>query len=76
MNSKEKILLTFLGSIFLGQILMLGVTVNKCFEHIDKYGFNEHPCPGLEKRASGMFAGMTATTLALLTGIQIKKKDQ
>jgi len=76
MSSKEKILLAFLGCIFLGQILVLVLTVNKCFEHIDKQGFDDHPCPELDKRATTMFAGMTATTLALLTGIQINRRDQ
>jgi hypothetical protein len=75
-NSKEKILLTFLGCIFLGQIFVLGLTINKCFEHIDKHGFNKNPCPEIGKRATTMFGGMTATTLALLTGIQINRKDQ
>ena len=76
MKSKEKILLSFLGCIFLGQILVLGLTVNKCFEHIDKHGFDDHPCPEIGKRAGTMFAGMTATTLALLTGIQINRRDE
>jgi hypothetical protein len=76
MSAKEKILLSFLGVIFLGQLFILGLTVNKCFEYIDKHGFDDHPCPELGKRASTMFGGMTATTLALLTGIQINRRDQ
>lgn len=76
MSAKEKILLSFLGVIFLGQLFILGLTVNKCFEHIDKHGFDDNPCPELGKRASTMFGGMTATTLALLTGIQINRRDQ
>ncbi len=76
LSQKEKVLLSFLGCIFFGQILVLGLTINKCFEHIDKHGFDKHPCPEIGKRASTMFAGMTATTLALLTGIQINRKDQ
>jgi hypothetical protein len=76
MKPKEKILLIFLGCIFFGQVFVLGFTLNKCFEHVDKHGFDHHPCPEIGKRASTMFAGMTATTLALLTGIQINRRDE
>jgi hypothetical protein len=77
MALKEKTLLTFLGCIFISQVFILGLAVDKCFKHIENRPLDQNVCPELGKRSSNMFAGMTATVLALLTGVSINgsKRD-
>jgi len=76
-TSKEKILLSFLGCIFASQVFILGLAVDKCFKYIENKPLEQNVCPELGKRSSNMFASMTATVLALLTGVSINgsKRD-
>ena len=71
LSQKEKVLLSFLGAVFIAQVLFYGIGLGFC---IRNGGLKA--CPDIGKRGEIMFAGMTATTLALLTGIQINRKDQ
>jgi len=71
LREKEKILLSFLGFVFVAQIVTYGVAINYCMRN-----GGLRACPEIGERGQAMFAGMTATTLALLTGIQINRKDQ
>jgi hypothetical protein len=66
LNPKEKILLTFLGCIFAAQISFLGLAVNYC----TKNG-GLRACPQIAKRYEITFGTMTATVLALLTGVSL-----
>lgn len=70
-SPKEKILLTFLGCIFAAQIFFLGSGFRYCARN---GGIKE--CPEIAKRYETTFGTMTATTLALLTGIQINSKQK
>ena len=65
-SAKEKILLVFLGCIFATQIFFLGVGMNYC---IKNGGLKA--CPQIGKRAEITFGTMTATVLALLTGVSL-----
>jgi len=67
-SAKEKILLTFLGCIFAAQIFFLGAAVSYC----TKNG-GLRACPEIGKRAEITFGTMTATVLALLTGVSLNK---
>ena len=68
-SAKEKILLTFLGCIFAAQIFFLGVGINYCMKN---GGLTA--CPQIGKRIEVTFGTMTATVLALLTGVSLNKK--
>jgi len=68
-SAKEKILLTFLGCIFAAQIFFLGAGVSYCAKH---GGLSA--CPEISKRYEITFGTMTATVLALLTGVSLNKK--
>ena len=67
-SGKEKILFTFLGCIFAAQIFFLGAAINYCMKH-DGLA----TCPEIGKRTEIMFGTMTATVLALLTGVSLNK---
>ena len=68
-STKEKILLGFLGCIFAAQIFFLGAAFNYCTEN-----GGLKACPQIGKRAEITFGTMTATVLALLTGVSLNKK--
>ena len=68
-STKEKILLTFLGCIFAAQIFILSFGIKYC---ANNGGLKA--CPELAKRYEITFGTMTATVLALLTGVSINKK--
>jgi len=68
-SAKEKFLLTFLGCIFAAQIFFLGAGVKYCAKH---GGLSA--CPEISKRYEITFGTMTATVLALLTGVSLNKK--
>ena len=65
-STKEKILLAFLGCIFAAQIFFLGAALNYCTEN-----GGLKACPQIGKRAEITFGTMTATVLALLTGVSL-----
>ena len=64
LSQKEKVLLSFLGLVFAAQIATYGVAINYC---MGKGGLRS--CPEIGERGQAMFAGMTATVLALITNI-------
>ncbi len=64
LSQKEKVLISFLGIIFSAQIILYGIGLGFCMRN---GGLNS--CPDLGKRGEIMFAGMTATVLALITNI-------
>ena len=64
LSQKEKVLLSFLGAVFIAQILFYGIGLGFC---IRNGGLKA--CPDIGKRGEIMFAGMTATVLALITNI-------
>jgi hypothetical protein len=64
LSQKEKVLLSFLGIVFTAQILFYGIGLGFC---IRNGGLKA--CPEIGKRGEIMFAGMTATVLALITNI-------
>jgi len=64
LSQKEKVLLSFLGLVFAAQIATYGVAINYC---MSKGGLRS--CPEIGERGQAMFAGMTATVLALITNI-------
>jgi hypothetical protein len=64
LSQKEKVLLSFLGIIFISQIYFLGMAVQYC-----KNNGGLNACPEIGKRVEVTFAGMTATVLALITNI-------
>ena len=66
---KEKVLLAFLGVIFSAQIFYLGVGIFYCIEN-----GGVAACPEIGKRTEMTFGTMTATVLALLTGVNLNKK--
>jgi len=68
-NQKEKILLSFLGCIFAAQIFFLGAGVRYCAKN-----GGLRACPEISKRYEITFGTMTATVLALLTGVSLNKK--
>tara|TARA_R100000406_G_C2997480_1_gene93606 strand:- start:120 stop:332 length:213 start_codon:yes stop_codon:yes gene_type:complete len=68
-STKEKILFSFLGCIFAAQIFFLGVGINYC---IKNGGLTA--CPEIGKRVEITFGTMTATVLALLTGVSMTKQ--
>ena len=67
---KERFLLRMLACIFAFQATIFGVGVLWCGRH----GGIE-ACPEIAKRYENTFNVMVATTLALLTGSYISKKD-
>ena len=69
LSQKEKILLSFLGLVFAAQIATYGVAINYC---MNAGGLRS--CPEIGERGQAMFAGMTATVLALLTGVSLNQK--
>lgn len=64
LSQKEKVLLSFLGIVFITQIFFYGIGLGIC---IRNGGLKA--CPDIGKRGEIMFAGMTATVLALITNI-------
>lgn len=64
LSQKEKVLISFLGIIFSAQIIIYGIGMGFCMRN----GGLE-ACPDIGKRGEIMFAGMTATVLALITNI-------
>jgi len=64
LSQKEKVLISFLGIIFSAQIIIYGIGLGFCMRN---GGLNA--CPDIGKRGELMFAGMTATVLALITNI-------
>jgi len=68
-STKEKILLSFLGCIFAAQIFFLGTAINYCSRN-----GGLKVCPEIGKRTEMTFGTMTATVLALLTGVSLNKK--
>jgi hypothetical protein len=64
LSQKEKVLISFLGIIFSAQIILYGIGLGFCMRN---GGLNS--CPEIGKRGEIMFAGMTATVLALITNI-------
>lgn len=68
-SPKEKILLSFLGCIFASQIFFLGVGIHYCVRNGGLAA-----CPEIGKRVEITFGTMTATVLALLTGVSLSKK--
>lgn len=64
LSQKEKVLLSFLGVIFISQIFFLGADVFHCRHHSKLTS-----CSETGKRVEVTFAGMTATVLALITNI-------
>ena len=68
-SAKEKILLAFLGCIFATQIFFLAVGIKYC---ADNGGLRA--CPEIAKRYEMTFGTMTATVLALLTGVSLNNK--
>tara|TARA_R100001509_G_scaffold163368_1_gene137650 strand:- start:390 stop:611 length:222 start_codon:yes stop_codon:yes gene_type:complete len=64
LSQKEKVLLSFLGVIFIAQIFFLGADVFHCRNDNEVKG-----CLETRKRVEVTFAGMTATVLALITNI-------
>jgi hypothetical protein len=64
LSQKEKVLLSFLGVIFIAQIFFLGTAVFHC-----RNNGGLEACPEIGKRVEVTFAGMTATVLALITNI-------
>ena len=69
LSQKEKVLLGFLGFVFVAQIATYGVAINYC---MNRGGLRT--CPEIGERGQAMFAGMTATVLALLTGVSLNQK--
>jgi len=64
LSQKEKVLLSFLGIVFVAQILFYGIGLGFCMRN-----GGLKACPDIGKRGEIMFAGMTATVLALITNI-------
>ena len=64
LSQKEKVLLSFLGAVFIAQILFYGIGLGFC---IRNGGLKA--CPEIGKIGEIMFAGMISTTLALITNI-------
>ena len=64
LSQKEKVLLSFLGAVFIAQILFYGIGLGF---RIRNGGLKA--CPEIGKRGEIMFAGMISTTLALITNI-------
>ena len=64
LSQKEKVLLSFLGAVFIAQILFYGIGLSFCIRN-----GGLQACPDIGKRGEIMFAGMTATVLALITNI-------
>ena len=64
LSQKERVLISFLGFIFLAQVVFYGIGLSFC---IQNGGLKA--CPDIGKRGEIMFAGMTATVLALITNI-------
>lgn len=64
LSQKEKVLLSFLGIVFTAQILFYGIGLGFCIRN-----GGLQACPDIGKRGEIMFAGMTATVLALITNI-------
>ena len=68
LSQKEKVLIGFLGIIFIAQIVLYTVGVGYCM-----YNQGLKTCPEIAKRGEVMFGSMTATVLALITNIGINK---
>jgi len=64
LSQKEKVLLSFLAIVFVAQILFYGIGLGFCMRN-----GGLKACPDIGKRGEIMFAGMTATVLALITNI-------
>lgn len=69
LSQKEKVLLSFLGIIFIAQLFFLGIAMDYCIKH---GGLTA--CPEIGKKIEMTFGTMTATVLALLTGVNLNKK--
>jgi len=68
---KQKFLLKLLATVFGVQMALLGFEMYRCFS-------SNHPmqeCPQVENTFEKTFNVIIATTLALLTGSAISKKD-
>lgn len=68
LSQREKVLLSFLGIVFAAQIATYGVAINYCMRN-----GGLRACPEVGERGQAMFAGMTATVLALLSGVSANK---
>jgi len=66
-TQKEKILFIFLGFIFIAHILLYYDAMNYCKKH---GGLTA--CPKIADRGEVMLSTMTATVLALFTGIHLR----
>ena len=64
LSQKEKVLLSFLGFIFTTQVVFYAVGLAFCMQN-----GGLKACPDLGRSGEIMFAGMTATVLALITNI-------
>jgi len=71
LSLKEKVLLSFLGTIFSVQLIFLGWAFSYC---MSRGGLTS--CPEIGKRAELTFGGMTATVLALITNIGTGKSPE
>lgn len=71
LSQKEKVLLSFLGVIFIFQIGFLGFQAAYCSRRNGLIDTRLHmqACPEISKRIEVTFASMTATVLALITNI-------
>ena len=69
LSAKEKVLLSFLGVIFLTQLIYLGWSLHYC---MSSGGISA--CPDIGKRAELTFGGQVATVLALITNIGTTRK--
>ena len=71
--SKEKFLLYMLAGIFTYQAAVFGFGLWQCSRVAPAVAIKEI-CPDIGKRYDQTFSLMVATTLALLTGSQLKEK--
>ena len=71
--SKEKFLLYMLAGIFTYQAGIFGYGLYQCTKVSPQVAIREI-CPDIGKRYDQTFSLMVATTLALLTGSQLKEK--
>ena len=70
--SKEKFLLYMLAGIFTYQAAVFGFGLYQCSKVSPQVAIKEI-CPDIGKRYDQTFSLMVATTLALLTGSQLKE---
>ena len=71
LSQKEKVLLSFLGVVFLAQITALGFAGYHCSRN-----GGLKACPDIAANQDVMFTGMTATILALITNLGVNGKGR